>query len=165
MRLWSNCHLDTVTKTIWTIFRFPEQVIISTTCDALESQILNKCTKFQGRSSFVLEKIFEGLLPYMGVAAILFMWPGVHKQTFLPPSHWSTIWNLALIGQAAVEKTLENGGRRTDWLNDESWLYWKLPVSFRLKWANNRTRSYKTFFNAQLSWAWNFRSYKHKNIK
>ena len=74
----------------------------------------------------------------MGVAAILFMWTGVHEQTFLLSSHWSTIWNLALIGQAAVEKTLENGGRRTDGLNDEAWLHWKLPVSLRLKWANKQ---------------------------
>ena len=35
----------------------------------------------------VLEKkIFEGFLPYMGVAAILVMWPGCCKQTFVPPT-------------------------------------------------------------------------------
>ena len=36
----------------------------------------------------VLEKnIFEVFLPYMGVAAILVMWPRPHEQTFVPPSH------------------------------------------------------------------------------
>ena len=31
-------------------------------------------------------KIFEGFLPYMGVAAMLVMWPRCREQTFLPPS-------------------------------------------------------------------------------
>ena len=34
----------------------------------------------------VLEKIFKGFLPYMGVAAILVMWPGPFEQTFVPAS-------------------------------------------------------------------------------
>ena len=60
----------------------------------------------------------------MGVAAILGMWPRPHDQTYVPPSHWGSIWNLALIGQAILEKKFfENGGRRTD---DVPWLYYKL---------------------------------------
>ena len=35
-------------------------------------------------------KIFEGFLPYMGMAAILVMWPGPHMQTFVPQSHESS---------------------------------------------------------------------------
>ena len=136
----------------------------------------------------VLEKkIFEGFLPYMGVAAILVMWPrpreqrsvrvaerlalptsdhgiagsnpaggeilpepkrrfiaqslscssfhhlemteillkgcktlthpSIHprEQSFVPPSHWGSIWNLALICPAVLEKKIfENGGRTTD---------------------------------------------------
>ena len=64
----------------------------------------------------VLEKkIFEVFLPYMGVAAILVMWPRPREQTFFPPSHWGSIWNLALTGPAVLEKKIfENGGRRTD---------------------------------------------------
>ena len=59
----------------------------------------------------------------MGVAAMV-MWPTPRKQTFVPPSHWGSIWNLALIGQAVLEKKIfENGGRRTD---DGPWLYYKL---------------------------------------
>ena len=73
----------------------------------------------------VLEKkIFEGFLPYMGVAVILVMWPRPREQTFVPPSNWDSIWNLVLIGQAVLEKKIfENGGRRTD---DVPWLYYKL---------------------------------------
>ena len=58
------------------------------------------------------EESFEGFLPYMGVAAILVMWPRPLEQTFVPPSHWGSIWNLALIGPAVLEKKIfENGGR------------------------------------------------------
>ena len=65
----------------------------------------------------------------MGVAAILVMWPSSHEQTFVPPSHWGLIWNLALIGPAVLEKKIfENGGRTTDGhrTDDGSWLRYKL---------------------------------------
>ena len=73
----------------------------------------------------VLEKkIFEGFLPYMCMAAILVMWPRPREQIFVPPSHWGSIWNLALIGPVVLgKKIFENGGRRTD---NEPWLYYKL---------------------------------------
>ena len=61
---------------------------------------------------FVLEKkIFEEFLTYMGVVAILVKWPRPHEQIFVPPSHWGSIWNLASIGLAVLEKIFENGGR------------------------------------------------------
>ena len=76
----------------------------------------------------VLEKkIFERFLPYMGVEAILVMWPRPHEQTFVPPSHWGSIWNLAfsLIGQAVLEKKIfENGGQQR--MDERPWLYYKL---------------------------------------
>ena len=31
----------------------------------------------------------------MGMVAILVMWPGPFKQTFVPPSQGGSIWNLA----------------------------------------------------------------------
>ena len=73
----------------------------------------------------VLEKkIFEGFLPYMGVAAILFMWLRPREQTFFLPAHWVSIWSLALKGPAVLEKKIfDNSGRRTD---DWPWLYYKL---------------------------------------
>ena len=60
----------------------------------------------------------------MGVVAILVMWPRPRQQTFVPPSHWGSMWNLALIVQVVLEKKIfENGGQRTD---DRPWLYYKL---------------------------------------
>ena len=60
----------------------------------------------------------------MGVVAIFVMWPRPHEQTFVPPSHWGSIWNLTLTGQVVLEKkNTENGGRLTD---DGAWLYYKL---------------------------------------
>ena len=69
----------------------------------------------------VLEKkIFEGFLPYMGVAAILVMWPRCREQTFVPPTQGGFTKNLALIGQAVSEKKMfvivndgRTAGRRT----------------------------------------------------
>ena len=60
---------------------------------------------------------FEGFLPYMGVAAILVMLPRCHEQTFVPPTQGGSTLNLALIGQAVLEKMLEivnADGRQTD---------------------------------------------------
>ena len=71
----------------------------------------------------VLEKkIFEGFLPYIGVVAILVMWPRPREQTSVPPIPGGSTWNLALIGQVVLEKIFENGGR-TD---DGPWLYYKV---------------------------------------
>ena len=45
----------------------------------------------------------------MGMAANLVMWPRPLEQTFLPPSHGGSIWNLASIGPAgSKEKEFEN---------------------------------------------------------
>ena len=34
------------------------------------------------------KKIFEGFLPYMGMAAILVMWPGLFINALVIPSYW-----------------------------------------------------------------------------
>ena len=66
----------------------------------------------------------------MGVAAILIMWPRPRQQTFVPLSHWGSIYNLALIDKAVLEeKIFENGRRRTAGrrrTDDGPWLYYKL---------------------------------------
>ena len=62
----------------------------------------------------VVEKIFKGFLPYMGVAAILVMWPGPFVQTFVSASKGVSIWNLSLIGPVVSEKMFENVDGRTD---------------------------------------------------
>ena len=62
----------------------------------------------------------------MGMAAILVMWPGPFEQTFVPPSHRSSIWILTLIGQVVSEAKMfkECGGRR------------RTAEAYLLRWAN-----------------------------
>ena len=56
-------------------------------------------TKFQGHRPFGSREVdFLRLLSYMGVVAILVMYPGPFEQIFVPPSHGGSIWNLTLIG-------------------------------------------------------------------
>ena len=51
-------------------------------------------TKLQGHRPFgSREEDFLRFLPYMGMVAILVMWPGLFEQTFIPPSHGDSIWN------------------------------------------------------------------------
>ena len=40
----------------------------------------------------------------MGMAAILVEWPEPFEQTFVPPSHGDSIWNLASIGLVVSEE-------------------------------------------------------------
>ena len=62
----------------------------------------------------------------MAMAAILVMWPGPFEQTFVPPSHRSSIWNLTLIGPVvSEEKMFKECGRRT---MTEAYLSYKLTI-------------------------------------
>ena len=62
--------------------------------------------KFVGTSPPVLEKIFENYLPYMDMAAILVMRPGLFMYTLVLPSYRCSISNLALIGPAVSEEKI-----------------------------------------------------------
>ena len=73
------------------------------------------------------KKIFEGFLPYMGMAAILVMWPRCPEQTFVPPTHGGSTWNLALIGPAVLEKKIFENGGRTD-ANGQRNRRWSIPI-------------------------------------
>ena len=66
--------------------------------------------KFQGHRAFGSgEEDFLRFLPYIGMAAILVMWPGPFEQTLVPPSQGGSIWNLASIGPVvSEEKMFEN---------------------------------------------------------
>ena len=44
----------------------------------------------------VPEKIFEGLLPYMDMAAILIMSPGLFTNTLVPPSYLKILLFIAI---------------------------------------------------------------------
>ena len=49
----------------------------------------------------------------MGMVSILVMWPGLFEQTFVPPSHRSSKWNLTLTGPVvSEEKMFKKCGRR-----------------------------------------------------
>ena len=82
------------------------------------------------------KKNFEGFLTYMGVAAILVMWPRSPDQTFVPLTHRGSTWNLALIGPAVLEKkifendgrTATDNGRTTD---DGACLYFNLTNEYK----------------------------------
>ena len=85
-------------------------------------------TKFQGHRPFGSgEEDFLRFLPYMGMVAILVKWPGPFEQTFVPPSHGDSIWNLGSIGPVVSEKMFKECGRRTDrWRTTEAYLSYKL---------------------------------------
>ena len=53
-----------------------------------------------------IHKIFEGILPYMGVAAIFVMRSRCHEKKFVPPIQGDFTYNLALIGPAVLEKKM-----------------------------------------------------------
>ena len=82
------------------------RVIIWTNLVVLEYPMLH--TNFQGHQLFGSREDFLRFLPYMGTVAILVMWPGPYQQTFVPPSHGGSTWNLASIGPAvSKEKKFE----------------------------------------------------------
>ena len=49
---------------------------------------------------------FKTFLPYMGMVAILIMWPGPFEQTLVPPSKGDTQKKFASMGLAVVEVEL-----------------------------------------------------------
>ena len=65
---------------------------------------------------------------YMGIAAILVMWPGPFEQTFVPPSHGDSLWHLALIGPVVSEEKMfkECGRQPDDRRTTEAYLSYKL---------------------------------------
>ena len=64
----------------------------------------------------------------MGMVAILVMWPRLFEQTFVPPSHGSSIWNLVSIGPVVSgEKMFKECEQQTDrrWMT-EAYLSYRL---------------------------------------
>ena len=91
------------------------RVIIWTTLVVLPYTMLH--TKFQGHWSIGSgEEDFLRFLPYMGMAAMLVMWPRSFEQLFFPKGPGGCIWNLVAIGPVvSEEKSFEIvDGRRTD---------------------------------------------------
>ena len=92
-------------------------------------------TKIQGHQPFGSGEDLFSFLPYMGMAAILVMWPQPFEQNFVPPSHRSSKWNLTLIGPVvSEEKMFKECGRRTMTYN--GWRTTEASLSYELtKWA------------------------------
>ena len=83
-------------------------------------------TKIQGhRPSGSREEDLFSFLLYMDMAAILVMWTWPFEQTFVPPSHRSSKWNLNLIivQWFPEEKMFKEGGRQRTM---EAYLSYKL---------------------------------------
>ena len=91
------------------------RVIIWTTLVVLPYTMLH--TKFQGHWSIGSGgEDFLRFLPYMGMAAMLVMWPRSFEQLFFPKGPGGCIWNLIAIGPVvSEEKSFEIvDGRTTD---------------------------------------------------
>ena len=92
------------------------RVIIWTTLVELPYTMLH--TKFQGHLSICSgEEDFLRFLPYMGMAAMLVMWPRLFEQLSFPKGPGGCIWNLVAIGPVvSEEKSFEivDGWRTTD---------------------------------------------------
>ena len=58
----------------------------------------------------------------MDMAAILVMWSGLFEQTFVPPTHGNSIWNLSSNGPVVSKEIFKECGRRTT----EAYLSYKL---------------------------------------
>ena len=79
------------------------RVIIWTTLAVLPYTMLH--TKFQGHLYIGSgEEDFLRFLPYMGMAAMLVMWPRPFEQLFFPKGPGGCIWNLVAIGQVVLEE-------------------------------------------------------------
>ena len=84
----------------------------------LGSTRIDNATNQISRSSvnWFWRRRFLRFLPYMGMAAILVMWPRPFEQIFIPPTPGGYIWNLVTIGPVVSEEKsfeIEDGGRRT----------------------------------------------------
>ena len=89
-------------------------------------------SKFQGHWPFGSgEEDFFRFLPYMDMASILVMWPGLFEHTSVPPSHSNSMWNVTLIGPVvSEEKMFKTCGRQRMMTYN-----WGLPILYAHQWA------------------------------
>ena len=73
-------------------------------------------TRFQGHRSIGSGEDILRFLPYMGIVAILIMWPRPSEQLFVPQGPGGCIWNLVAISPVVLEKKMFEivDGRGTD---------------------------------------------------
>ena len=100
-------------------------------------------TKFQGHWPFGSgEEDFLRFLPYMGMAAILVMWPGSFEQTFVPHAMKAPyeiwLWLTKQFLRRRCLKSVDDDGRRRTTTDDDGrrpTYPISSPVSLRLRWA------------------------------
>ena len=102
-------------------------------------------TKFQGHRPFGSgEEDFLQFLPYMGMAAILVMWPGPFEQIFHSPIpeklHMKFDWLAQWFQRRICLKSVDNG-QTDEWWTTEAYLSYKLNMSLWLTWANHNNKS------------------------
>ena len=91
-------------------------------------------TKIQGHWPFGSgEEDYFRLLLYMAMAAILVMWPGPFEQTFVPPSHRSSTWNLTWnqwsLRRRCLKSVDDDGRRRRTTTTDDGRRRPTYPIS------------------------------------
>ena len=95
------------------------------------------------------EEDFLRFISYMGIAAIMVMWPGPFEQTFVSPSHGDSIWNLSSIGPVVPEEKMFKSvdDRQTDRRTTEAYLSYKLTNEPS---AQVSLKNYNTWFSEQM---------------
>ena len=78
----------------------------------------------------------------MGMAAILVTWPGPFQQTFVPPFHRGSIWNLT--GPVVSEEEMFKRVRTTTYDGGPPFLG-AYQMSLRLRWAQKQKRLEKGY--------------------
>ena len=127
--------------------------IIWTTLVVLTYTMLH--TKFQGQRSIGSgEEDFLRFLPYMGMAAILVMWPGPFEQIFVSPDPWRLHMKFGYNWPSSFRgEVVWNCWRTTTDDDDGACLYYKLPRSLRLRWAKNPSTGSKDI-TCTSPWPW-----------
>ena len=117
-------------------------------------------TMFQGHWSIgSREEDFLRFLPYMGMGAMLVMWPRPFEQLFFPKGPGGCIWNLVAIGPVvSEEKSFEIVDGRTDdrRTDNGACLYYSSPWAFgsgELKRLFN-IREGSDYPAAWMTWSW-----------
>ena len=101
-------------------------------------------TKFKCHWPGDFGDFFKRFLPYMGMVATLIIWPGSFEQTFIPPFHWWSTWNLAMIGPAVPEEKMSAwrklGPLATHWVHSkDSDQAGRMPrLIWSLRWAHGQ---------------------------
>ena len=110
-------------------------------------------TKFQGHQFVGTgEEDFLKILPYMGMAAILIMWPGWFGKIFVLSTSGGFIWNLITTGQLLLRRGFNSSKYVRPWLKLKKLLWPLVLTTHVLIWAT----IYTTFLEQNFqNFPWN----------